>query len=124
MHELDLMSRELDQLEAALPSTPTDTPGPTAEAPWSTFEPGVHDASVSRPSRSLVVVLAAVVAIALVVAGVVYVGLRATDIIGEAPSTGPGHPAQPGAHGNPDSPGSTVPARQTPARRLPGRRTP
>jgi Domain of unknown function (DUF1707) len=114
MAELDLMSRELDQLEAALPSAPTDTPGPTAaEAPWSRFEPGAPDDSTSGPARPVVVTLLVVIAVALVVAGVVYAGVRVSGSLGESsadpglPGSASSGPASPG--GETADPGSTAP---------------
>jgi hypothetical protein len=95
MAELDLIRRELDQLDAAIPP-PVTAPG---EMPYSRFEPGgtVVDDQVddgvpdpaSIPARALGVIVAVIVAIALVVAGVVFVGYRASQSDDDGPAADP-----------------------------------
>ena len=83
MAELDLMSRELDQLDAVVPSGPAASPEPASVAPYGTFKPkrssdfGAQAVSVS--GRALAVAFAVVLVIALVVAGAVYVVARDTQ---------------------------------------------
>ncbi|MCW2762613.1 MAG: hypothetical protein JWR85_2814 [Marmoricola sp.] len=73
MAELDLLSRELDQLEAVLPAVPTDSPSATSAKPWFTFEPGKgggdDDAGDGTP-RSHAALISMVIAVALLAAAV------------------------------------------------------
>lgn len=86
MAELDLMTRELDQLDAALPPRSQGPAGALEDRPWSTFEPGapsseddagvdVSDvATAAVPARVVGIIVSVIVAIAIVAAGVVWVG--------------------------------------------------
>ncbi len=109
MAELDLMSRELDQLDATLPPRSEGPAGAVEDRPWSTFEPGaratvdddVSDlATAAIPSRVVGILVSVVVAIAIVVAGVAYVGYSAGHTDG---------PDGPDPRGQAD-PGGTDPA--------------
>ena len=90
--ELDLMSRELDQLDAALPPKQDAPAGTVEDKPWSKFQPvakgddddddagddDVSDiATAAIPTRVVGILVSVVVAIAIVVAGVVWVGYSA-----------------------------------------------
>jgi hypothetical protein len=121
MAELDLMTRELDQLDAAIPP-PVSGPG---EMPYSRFEPGaavvdepddgVPDPA-SIPTRGLGVIVSVVLAIALVVAGVVFVSYRAAQTDDDGPAADPGAQPEPASQA-PASPGGvrTTPAKAPPA---------
>ena len=113
MAELDLMSRDLDQLEAALPASPpaSQVPG----APYDTFDPksvkrSVDVTSSGSPGR-LIGILGIVVALVLLVAAVVaFVGYRLSTSSStgatEAPAaSAPGQPESPDDSGvaNPDA---------------------
>ncbi len=80
MAELDLMTRELDQLEAALsPLAPQDTVPGKAAAPYSTFNPKSRAGMGATVSgRRTAVIVAIVVVLALVAAtGAAIIGLVA-----------------------------------------------
>ncbi len=76
MAELDLIGRELDQLDAT--------------APFSRFEPpaggGDHGQAVSISGRALAIAFAVILAIALVVGGVVFVSARDSQSGDAAPA--------------------------------------
>lgn len=123
MAELDLMTRELDQLDAAIPP-PVTSPG---EMPYSRFEPGAAAADeidtgdgipdpANTPARALGVIVSVVIAIALVVAGVVFVSYRASQSDDDGPVADPGAQPKPASEA-PASPGGvrTTPAKAPPA---------
>jgi hypothetical protein len=114
--ELDLMSRDLDQLEAALP--PAGTSAPTAPtSPYGAFDPkaGVRadPVTVEATPRRMVMALALVVVLVLVgVAALFVVGYRVSRSSDEGTATSPGPPAS-GATDPatpPDDPGADPPA--------------
>ncbi len=104
MAELDLMRRELDQLDAALPPAPAGSPQDTVVRPYGTFEPGSGDGGsgpVSVSGPTLIIGFVVVLVLALAVAGVVYVGFRDTGSGGSgenpaAPAPNIETPAPPG----------------------------
>ena len=84
--ELDLIRRELDQLDAALP--PSSAAAPVEDRPWSTFEPGARGSDdvegdgaeippASVPKRVVGILVTVGVVIAVLLAGVFYVGVNA-----------------------------------------------
>ena len=83
MAELDLMRRELDQLDAVLPPATTATPVAHTAGDYDTFTPsrGGGDIAqvVSVSGRALAIAFAVILVIALVVGGVVYAGSRDTQ---------------------------------------------
>jgi hypothetical protein len=86
MAELDLMSRDLDQLEAALP--------------YSKFDPaagvGPEAVSVSAPPRRIVLAVALVVVLVVIaVAALVVVGFRVSRSSDEASTASPAAPVDP-----------------------------
>lgn len=117
MAELDMLSRELDQLGAALPASTIAAPGVPAERPWSRLDFGkARDESVGAtdptpgnlPLRSLVVSLAVVLALALAIGGfAVFLSSRGEESVAEGPA------AAPGGQGDPSSEpsGSTSPGK-------------
>ena len=103
MAELDLMSRDLDQLEAALPAS--SPAGGVPGAPYGTFEPksvkrSVDVTAVGSPGR-LVAILGVVVALVVLVGAVVaFVGYRLSTSSGDGsteapPAPAPGQPVSP-----------------------------
>ena len=108
MAELDLMSRDLDQLEAALPASPpaSQVPG----APYDTFDPksvkrSVDVTSSGSPGR-LIGIVGIVVALVLLVGAVVaFVGYRLSTSSStgatEAPAAPSGQPESPDDSGVP-----------------------
>ncbi len=85
--ELDLMSRDLDQLDAALP--------------YSTFDPaagvGPQAVAVTAPSRRIVLGVSLVVALVLIAVAALVVGLRVSGSSDDGPTASPGAPADPGS---------------------------
>ena len=129
MAELDLMIRELDQLEATLapaPVAPTTQPGAeaTPAAPWSTFKPKSRARLTSSSGRTAVLI-GLVVGIVVIIAAVVAVlGLIATGSE-EGSKASPAAPVQPGTDDT-DTPGRPTPTRAPLIRatsRRPGRST-
>ncbi len=107
MTELDLMNRDLDQLDASLGATaPSD---PTPEGPYSKFDPtdagGPGSVSVTAPRRSVLVLVAVVGLLAVVGAAVAaLVAFAGSD------NAGAGSTVSPGAEsGVPASPQGTQP---------------
>ncbi len=93
MAELDLMRRELDQLDAALAPTSAATTEDTVVRPYGTFQPGAGSGGsgpVSVSGRTVIIVLVVVLALMVAVAGVVFVGFRDTGSSGS-----PARPAAP-----------------------------
>jgi hypothetical protein len=117
MAELDLMTRDLDQLEAALAPTPAQPvvgAETTPSAPWSTFNPKSR-AGTGSPAgaRRTVTILFLLVGIAVIVAAVAAViGLKASD---DEPNAAPAAPAAPGPQdpGAPDVPQPDEPDQPT-----------
>jgi hypothetical protein len=114
MAELDLMTRDLDQLEAVLPPA-TGTPATKAQtpaAPWSTFDPKAakRSAGVAGSPRRTAVIVLLVVGIAVIGAAVAAViGFRSSS---DDPSASPDTPAAPAPQdpGAPDAPEPDPPA--------------
>ena len=99
--ELDLMTRDLDQLEAALPTATEPA------APYSAFDPKAAkhstDVTAGGGPRRLVAIIGVVVAVVLLVGAVAAVaGNRIGGFLDEGPSTSPGAPAEPGDPGPQD----------------------
>ena len=92
MAELDLMSRDLDQLETALPPA-----GATPAAPYSTFDPKAgaqrDSMTVTATPRRMVLALSLVVVLVLIgVAALFVVGYRVSRSSDEGPTVSPGAP--------------------------------
>ena len=103
MAELDLMSRDLDQLEAAFPAS--TTAGGVPGTPWGTFDPKSVkrsvDVTASGSPRRFAVILGVVVALVLLVgAAVAVVGYSLSTSSGDGSSEAPAASAP----GQPDSP--------------------
>lgn len=118
MTELDLMTRELDQLEATLaPATtqPSTQPGSgaTPAAPWSTFKPKSRAGLTSSPGRTAVVIGLVVAFVVIIAAVVAVLGFIATGAEDEGSKATPGVPAQPGSDDT-DAPGDTDPGTTDP----------
>lgn len=129
--ELDLMNRELDQLDAAMPPRAAGAAGDVQDEPWSKFEPAKHGDGAGTQdiapdgvsTRVIGIIGAIVVAIALVVAGVVYVGGSAghTDTPDGPDPRGQSDPKQePGANGGSEKKDPARPARAKYALTAPG----
>lgn len=120
MAELDMLSRELDQLGVVLPASSIPAPGQPAERPWSRLDfgrardqsKGTTDPSPGLPLRSLVVSLAVVLALALVVGGfAVFLTSRGETSNIEGSVVAPRRADEPGS----DPGGNNQPGRQAPA---------
>jgi hypothetical protein len=107
MSELDLMSRDLDQLEAALPAAAP------ASQPYGAFDPRSRPGSEPPPgARRTVLALSLVIALVLIgVAALFVVGYRVARSSDDDPSVSPGaptgateEPATPAADPSPAAP--------------------
>ena len=106
--ELDLMSRDLDQLEATL----APAASPASSGPYSTFDPkaGVssHEMTVTGSPRRFVLVLSLVVVLALAGVAAFFVVVSRVSSSSEGPSSSPGAPTEPGSD-DPATPADTDP---------------
>jgi hypothetical protein len=107
MTELDLMSRDLDQLEASLPPAGGATPS-ASTAPWSDFDPAAAkrsiDVTASGAPRRFVAVVAVVVAIVLLGGAVLAVlGQRLFDSAGPSVTPQVTDAADPDPNGSGDT---------------------
>jgi hypothetical protein len=97
MSELDLMTRELDQLEA----TPLPTPAAPEDKPWSKFEPGKGDGSdagvgatsTTTASRAAAISVGIAVVVLVAAVGLFFLSRGGSD---ENAAADPGGQAQPG----------------------------
>jgi hypothetical protein len=122
--ELDLMTRDLDQLEATLAPAGSGTPAApaapsTPAAPWSTFDPdagvGPDGITVSVAPRRTLLAVTLVLALVLVAVGaLVAVGFRVSRSLDSNPSVAPGNPANPATE-QPATPADTDPEVDPPA---------
>jgi hypothetical protein len=110
--ELDLMGRDLDQLEAALPAG-----GEVPASPYGAFDPkaGVRAEPVTVEATPKRMVLALVLVVVLVLVGVAalfVVGFRVSRDSEESPSASPGAPVSPATDPAtpPDDPQADPPA--------------
>ncbi len=108
MAELDLMTRELDQLETALGASA----GP---APYGAFDPKAakrsRDVTASGGPGRLVAIIGVVVAVVLLVGAVVAVlGNRIAGSLDDGPSSSPGAAANPAADPGADPGSADLPA--------------
>jgi hypothetical protein len=120
MAELDLMTRELDQLEASPAPAPATVAGGVPTKPWSKFDPGKGDddetddagapaATAGTAPRSRAGIVTVLIAIAILVAAVaLFLNYRASG----HPSNGPAVDPAGAPHLTSDasaSPGATTP---------------
>jgi hypothetical protein len=113
MAELDLMTRELDQLEAALPAaTPQDSDPAKPATPYGKFNPKSRAGLTAKASgRRTAIIMSIVVGIAVIIAaGVAVIGFASG---GEDSSSPPGSTTAPGQKQDPNKPFAGPPYKLT-----------